>query len=343
MASYSFNNIIKKDEPADKARLENAFAGLPAFDPSTVSVTPVRSVDALELQGLLSKDECGRIVSVCNDLGFTFWADPSAQGDAPTGAKPAATLEADGDGDEDEDADAPEAPPAADSQSRAFRSADTIEVDLPELSRVLWERLKPHMPPHVDFDEAADPDNYERDAEGRWEAAGLNENLLFARYGTGGHFAPHVDGSTIEHFNRRSLYTVLIYLNTVGAGGETTIMTGDQCEVLTKDDASGRIQGVTGKNVVHTLVPVEGACAVFKYNVLHEGTAVAPGRVKYIIRGDVMYRRVPAILDGEKDREAFRLYEASRIEEAEGRLNSAVSMLKRVRTLSPGIADVYQI
>ena len=234
-------------------------------------------------------------------------------------------------------------PTGGDCQSRAFRSADTIEVDLPQLSQALWERLRPHVPRRVVFDEEADPDNFERDAEGVWEAAGLCENLLFAKYGTGGHFAPHVDGSTIEHFNRRSLYTVLIYLNTVGGGGETTIMTGDQCEVLTKDAASGRIQGVAGKNVVHTLVPVEGACAVFKYNVLHEGTAVHPGGVKYIIRGDVMYNRVPPLLDTEADREAFRVYQAARVEEAEGRLDAAVALFKRVRKLSPGIADVYQL
>lgn len=338
LMAYSFNNIIQKKEPADKARLEQCLDGCAPFDPAKVTTTRVDGTDAIELQNLLSVEECHRIIGACNDLGFTFWANAEAasraEADAASEASPGESP-----------AGAPEAATtakAADASSRAFRSADTIEVDLPGLTATLWDRLRPHVPLRMTFDEAADPETYERDAEGTWEASGLSLNLLFARYGSGGHFAPHVDGTTIEHFNRRSLYTVLIYLNTVGGGGETLVMTGDQCAVLTKDDASGRIQG-NGRNVVHRLVPVEGACVVFRYDVLHEGVAVDPGRVKYIIRGDVMFDRVPPILDAPADRQAFATYQQARIEEAEGRYDAAIAMFKRVRKLSPGIADVYQL
>lgn len=55
--------------------------------------------------------------------------------------------------------------------------------------------------------------------EGTWRACGVNEHLLFARYGPGGHFSPHTDGYTIVDFNCRSLFTVLVYLNDCGGGG----------------------------------------------------------------------------------------------------------------------------
>ena len=55
--------------------------------------------------------------------------------------------------------------------------------------------------------------------EGTWKAVGVNEHLLFARYTDGGHFSPHTDGYTIVDFNKRSLYTLLLYLNDCQEGG----------------------------------------------------------------------------------------------------------------------------
>ena len=44
-------------------------------------------------------------------------------------------------------------------------------------------------------------------------SSGLNPTLLFGRYKSGGHFAPHTDGNTIIDFNHRSLRSVIIYLS----------------------------------------------------------------------------------------------------------------------------------
>lgn len=52
-----------------------------------------------------------------------------------------------------------------------------------------------------------------QDIEGTWSAYGINHELMFGRYGPGGHFAPHTDGYTVRDFNHRSLYSVIIYLN----------------------------------------------------------------------------------------------------------------------------------
>lgn len=71
---------------------------------------------------------------------------------------------------------------------------------------------------------------------GTWRAQGIYEHLLFARYDEQGHFSPHTgqqrlllstlwlteaDGYTILDFNRRSYYTVIVYLNDCADGGTT--------------------------------------------------------------------------------------------------------------------------
>lgn len=60
--------------------------------------------------------------------------------------------------------------------------------------------------------------------EGTWTAVGVNGHLLFARYDHGGHFSPHTDGYTIVNFNKRSLYTLIIYLNDCDVGGKLMLL-----------------------------------------------------------------------------------------------------------------------
>ena len=422
--SYSYNNIIAKQEPKEKARLDQALRGAAHSLPGGGKVdNPAPGLDVLVARPLLAPAECQALLAIaCDDIGFTFWADANAEvpvaaataapgaSDAPSAAsEPAATGSDDDEGvmlpgerqyyaTEVAQRTATKNAAAACEQGgpevggnasvaaldRAFRSADTIECDLPELTELMWARLATVMPTELHMTEdlsegvAPPPPPLEtslaggdvrvgtqeglRDTIGRWVPVGLAPNLLFARYTEGGHFAPHVDGSTVKDLNERSFYTVLVYLNTCEKGGETHIMTGDQQEVLTKDAASGRMCG-SGANRVYAMKPEEGAAIVFGAEVLHEGSAVgapdvveAPGatsddppqqrtvhHAKYIIRGDVMFRRDPPLLDGEKDREAFETYQAARLAEADGDTERAVGLFRRVRRLSPGLADVYQL
>ena len=49
--------------------------------------------------------------------------------------------------------------------------------------------------------------------------------------------------------------------------------------------------------------------------------------VKFIIRSDLMYRRVPAILDGPNDREAYRLYHEADERAAQGDVSGSTTLL----------------
>jgi hypothetical protein len=150
----------------------------------------------------------------------------------------------------------------------------------------------------------------------------------------------HVDGASITDFNHRTLYTVLIYLNDCAAGGETRVLSGEQCASLATDPATGKVCG-NGLHSVYDMRPQQGSAIVFRYNVLHEGLSVAEGHAKYIFRGDVVYERRPAVLDGEGDRAAFDAYQRARVLEANGDANGAVQLFRKVRKLSPSLAAVY--
>ena len=143
-------------------------------------------LDGSVLEGVLSAAECSRIVASAEESGGFGWWDPS--GDASA-------------------------------ERKRVRNADTVEFEDVGLCEALWVRLAPHMPARVAI--GPEQDRCEPDIAGEWVATGLNTHLLINRYASGGHFAPHADGSTVVDFNRRSLYTVLLYLNECAEGGAT--------------------------------------------------------------------------------------------------------------------------
>ena len=117
-------------------------------------------VDGVVIDGLLTADECSRIVQAAEASGgFGFW---DASGDA---------------------------------DKRRVRNADTLEFDDPKLCEALYLRLAPWLTPRVAFS-SEEEELFEAELEGEWVACGLNTHLLLNRYGSGGHFAPHADGST---------------------------------------------------------------------------------------------------------------------------------------------------
>ena len=69
--------------------------------------------------------------------------------------------------------------------------------------------------------------------------------------------------------------------------------------------------------------------------------AVGDKAFKYIIRSDVMYKRVPPICTDSKDIEAFRLYQEAQELSNEGRLEEALKLFRRAFKMSSKLADIY--
>lgn len=131
-----------------------------------------------------------------------------------------------------------------------YRDQDRAIIDSIEISSRLFARLKPHLPQKM----------------GDFKLQRLNERLRFYRYKLGQKFAPHMDHWYQPNDFEISLLTVLVYLNSDFAGGETRFM--EQIEAVIR--------------------PKEGAVAIFQHKVRHEGCEVTYG-IKYAFRTDVIY------------------------------------------------------
>lgn len=290
----------------------------------------VPGTNVLVVDNFLSHSECDLLIASAGQVGFTFWAQqPKDSNEEATASNPFCKEETDL------------------NAAAHFRTAETIEGTFPSLSSSLWLRMLPCFSASnrstVSYSKEMEnaEELFERDIEGTWEAKELSKNLLVAHYPPGGHFAPHVDGTTIEGLNCRSLYTVLIYLNDVEDGGGTHIYGCEQHEVLQKDEMTGRVSG-SGEHVLFTVTPIKGRLAIFYHNVVHEGVAVGKGLEKFIIRGDIMYQRTPALGD-ENDLKAFDLYSQARELESNGQAMEAVTLFQRVKKMSRLLADIYQL
>jgi prolyl 4-hydroxylase len=131
-----------------------------------------------------------------------------------------------------------------------MRSNTRVIFDDPAFAGLLFERLRPHVPPEL----------------GGMQVTSANERLRCYRYAPGERFAPHYDGSFHRSSVERTLLTVLVYLNEGFSGGETALLDFDQ-----------------------VITPKTGMALLFQHAILHEGARVRAG-VKYAARSDILYR-----------------------------------------------------
>ena len=170
---------------------------------------------------------------------------------------------------------------AADRQPKkgeAYLDRQSLALVDEALSTAIWRRLRPHLPDPLD---GRTPVGLHGD--GRRGAA---SQLKFYRYLRGHRFGQHVDqswrGDDVEH---NTEYTLLIYLNT--AGGEARwegqpLVGGDTVFHATAKTECARVSPEAGMALLH---------AHGRRCLMHEGEEVMRG-AKYLLRADVMYRRV---------------------------------------------------
>jgi hypothetical protein len=151
----------------------------------------------------------------------------------------------------------------------------------PSILDPLVQRVLPHLPTCETY-----------------KVAGINARWRLFRYGNGGEYRPHVDGSWPKtSLNKdgtyippskdddvdrvRSRYTFLMYLNDGFAGGTTTFY-------LPTDGGRDGLKAVKVR-------PKAGAVLMFPQgntaSLVHEGAQVTAGGYKYVIRSDVLYEK----------------------------------------------------
>jgi leukotriene-A4 hydrolase len=193
--------------------------------------------------------------------------------------------------------------------ARLFRNADTIEVQSALLADELWSRISSIFPvPDILIRDESDHD-WERELVGVWTAKSLNSDMLFAKYPCGGYFAPHTDGRAVHDFNRRSFYSVIIFLNSIpqGCGGGTKFFEQKSTESL-KLSACQNYWVADPSMLLGEIFPVAGRMLIFHQSLVHEGVAPTSGHFKYIIRSDIMFERSPPLCSLPTDIDAYRIY-----------------------------------
>lgn len=134
------------------------------------------------------------------------------------------------------------------------------------------------------------------DSKNVWTPDHVNECVRLSMYEAPSvGFKPHFDSQYTTGKNKRSIYSILIYLNHDYQGGNTVLyeksiddkkslnlMSG-----LTIDEEIKQNKNLDGL-VTTTIVPKLGSCLVFKNDILHEGTKISSG-VKYILRTDLVF------------------------------------------------------
>ena len=100
-----------------------------------------------------------------------------------------------------------------------------------------------------------------------WQLKGFNERFRFYRYQPKQYFKWHRDGEFCRSENETSKFTLLIYLNDDYTGGETQFRE-------------------------FAVSPTEGMALLFPHPLMHQGATVKTG-VKYVLRTDVMFTRLP--------------------------------------------------
>jgi hypothetical protein len=171
------------------------------------------------------------------------------------------------------------------------------------LARTLWRRLK--------FSNkitklVQNPQPLGFNVQGKWQMSGVNAAMRLNRYNQGEYFSPHKDAQYAPSGDKRSLFSLLIYLTDNYEGGETKFY-------FPKVSPKSNIKGLTIKEEIEaygglshgydcvTIKPKKGYAVLFTHNLLHE--AVPPEAIdqlqmtqRLVLRTDVLVERKEKIL-----------------------------------------------
>ena len=129
--------------------------------------------------------------------------------------------------------------------------------------------------------------------QGIWVPKFVNPSIRFTRYQEGEHFKPHRDGGFVINDDLRSVFTVIVYLNSASfSGGETILY---ESKDAPSDNFGQEMEDrATNKSkedfIQHFIHPFTGMAVIFNHDLLHEASPVTspPPSTKYILRTDVI-------------------------------------------------------
>lgn len=157
---------------------------------------------------------------------------------------------------------------------RKTQNRDKIIINSDSFTHIITERCQKYIPDYAHIDSDME-ESYRY-----WDTPKINPNWRLVKCNPGSSIKPHLDSTLVESINRRSIFTIMIYLSN------------------NKDGAT-----VIGKDQIF---PKEGSVLIFNQNLLHSGNVNT--EYKYFIRSEIIYNRETNIKD-QKHLKAFEIYQ----------------------------------
>ncbi|KAJ1921943.1 hypothetical protein H4219_000290 [Mycoemilia scoparia] len=188
-------------------------------------------------------------------------------------------------------------------KGEAFRNNSRISISDPGYANELWkstglDKLLSHW----------------KTSDGKKVPVGLNDNIRLYRYGPGQQFGRHYDDHSFDYLKRRTEFTLLVYLNSVGdvpsdGDPEAFQKSSDvrRSERLSSKSPKSVVKkggGCGGETVFYLnnprqdvrITPEVGKALLHKHGsdcILHESVPVIKG-YKYLLRSDVVFDFPPS-------------------------------------------------
>ncbi|MCW3053809.1 MAG: hypothetical protein JWN14_2979 [Chthonomonadales bacterium] len=160
----------------------------------------------------------------------------------------------------------------------------------PALARTLWNRIGSLLDSPRIMD-ASTPTDW--DGTQVWRAVGVNPLLRLIRYQSGGALIPHYDAPFVYHEGKRTLVSVILYLDMGGSeGGATRFVRDPQADLpVSERNLDDWPRFAEEAEIQHTVRPGAGDCLVFDHRILHDAEAYTGSGHKLILRTDVIFER----------------------------------------------------
>lgn len=160
----------------------------------------------------------------------------------------------------------------------------------PAFARTLWRRISGWIGSPRIMDPATPTD---WDGTHVWRAVGVNSMLRFIRYQQGGALIPHYDAPFVYHEGKRTLVSLILYLDAGGGeGGATRFIRDPQANLPASErDLDDWRRFAIEKEVLLAVQPEPGACLVFDHRILHDAEAYSGATQKIILRTDLIFER----------------------------------------------------
>ncbi len=173
------------------------------------------------------------------------------------------------------------------------------------LSKFLWENINEIFKNY--FNDSSSPIQtktnrpnipYGFGVSGKWKPIRINECFRFNKYiGPSVGFKPHRDSLYVESYDKRSIYTILIYLNDIDINcneGDFDANTVFLKPKLNNNDYKLPLtvneELINGSTITSCIKPKAGSIAIMCHNRIHCGMPFKSG-YKYVIRSDIIFER----------------------------------------------------